>query len=368
MALAGGLALPAAGVSATPPARSDTYTNPVFGRNLPDPFVLRHGASYLAYGTNADWVDGPGGLRNIPVLRSDDLASWTVVGDALPAANLGRWVDQTKLPGRIWAPSVLRRWYGRPYWVLYYSAPTTADDQCIGMATAPRPAGPFVDRSAAPMICQTERDGSIDASPFLAPGSTGRNPQALLTWKSEDNVALNTTSIWAQRLLPSGLGLEPSEPTLLLEGDPTIAWERSLLPDFALIEGPTVFPTRGGKRYLLIYSSGFIFGTAAIGYAVCRNTDGLPTRCRRVPGARQAPWVTETTGAQGPGGQEVFADADGDLWMAYHARPTAEDQDRTLRVDQVCFRSRRRLATNAPTVGRPVALRRDGGCPSAGGR
>ncbi len=348
--------------AARPPAGADGYANPVFDRNFPDPFVLRQGSTSYAFGTNADWVEGPGGLRNIPVLRSSDLARWTVVRDALPAANLGSWVDRSRLPGRIWAPSVLERWYGRPYWVMYYGAPTVDDDQCIGVAVATHPTGPYRDTSDRPMICQTEKDGSIDASPFLVPGSGGRNPDAVLTWKSENNVSGRSTEIWAQRVLPSGTALEPGEPRLLLRGDPTIAWERSVIPTFALIEGPTIVPAPGGRRYVLVYSSGFIFGTASIGYAVCRNVGGMPERCRRRTGVRTAPWVSEDEGARGPGGQELFEDGGGNLWIAYHARSETTVQDRTLRLDRVCFRSRRRLVTNAPTVDAMVPLARDGRC------
>src|SRR5688500_18612491 len=66
---------------------------PAHAEDFPDPYVLRVDEVYYAYGTQA------GGL-NLPVLRSRDLATWEVVGDALPA--LHRW----SAPGRTWSPAV----------------------------------------------------------------------------------------------------------------------------------------------------------------------------------------------------------------------------------------------------------------------
>ena len=50
---------------------------------------------------------------------------------------------------------------------MYY---TTADDasgrQCISVAVASEPQGPYADKRAKPLICQAAEGGSIDASPF----------------------------------------------------------------------------------------------------------------------------------------------------------------------------------------------------------
>ena len=62
--------------------------------DFPDPYVERFGEKYWAYGTQA------GGM-NLPVLRSDDLSAWTLVGDALP--TMYRWAA----PGRTWSPAIL---------------------------------------------------------------------------------------------------------------------------------------------------------------------------------------------------------------------------------------------------------------------
>jgi arabinan endo-1,5-alpha-L-arabinosidase len=54
-----------------------TYTNPVYGGYLGDPFVLKHNGEYYAYGTV------PPGEPTIPVLHSRNLISWRPLGDAL---------------------------------------------------------------------------------------------------------------------------------------------------------------------------------------------------------------------------------------------------------------------------------------------
>src|SRR5262249_4821047 len=54
-----------------------SYTNPVFPRDFPDPFVLRDGSRYIAFSTNTAG-------KNIGVVTSTDLATWTELPDALP--------------------------------------------------------------------------------------------------------------------------------------------------------------------------------------------------------------------------------------------------------------------------------------------
>src|SRR5688572_12914162 len=60
-------------------ARTITYQNPVWPHYFADPFVLRVGRTYWAYGTAPGGADG----AEFPMLRSEDLASWTPVGHAL---------------------------------------------------------------------------------------------------------------------------------------------------------------------------------------------------------------------------------------------------------------------------------------------
>src|SRR5918995_2958391 len=123
-----------------------SFRNPVHASDFPDPFVLRAGGAYYAYGTN-------GSGQEVQTLTSTDLVHWRPVRDALP--EVGRWA----YPGKTWAPELLARDDGT--YVLYYTA--NGGGQCIGRAVADAPAGPFVDRWREPLVCQRSEGGSIDA-------------------------------------------------------------------------------------------------------------------------------------------------------------------------------------------------------------
>ena len=91
------------GALARPPAAPafPVYTNPVFDRDFPDPFVLPTEDGYYAYATNS-------GGRNIQVIYSPDLLTWERAGedgDALP--KLPTWAQSNA--SLTWAPSVLQR-------------------------------------------------------------------------------------------------------------------------------------------------------------------------------------------------------------------------------------------------------------------
>src|SRR5437868_4682472 len=111
-----------------------TYTNPVYSHDFADPFVLRVGRTYYAYGTApADRATG----RHFPILRSADLVNWSYAAHAL--------APLTRPPGvNYWAPEVAER-DGRFF--LYYSATTSQSDEHhrLRVAVADDPAGPFVD-------------------------------------------------------------------------------------------------------------------------------------------------------------------------------------------------------------------------------
>lgn len=59
-----------------------TFTNPVYSRDFPDPFVLKAGSTYSAYATNLSGA-------NVQTATSRDLVHWTRGRDALP--RVGTW-------------------------------------------------------------------------------------------------------------------------------------------------------------------------------------------------------------------------------------------------------------------------------------
>jgi GH43 family beta-xylosidase len=109
-------------------APAATYLNPVYGRDFPDPFILKHAGEYWAYSTGF-WRDG----RAFGVLHSHDLVHWRELGGAL-----------APLPGEhpcYWAPEVT---YENGRFLMYYSV-GNEKRMHIRVAVADDPAGPFVD-------------------------------------------------------------------------------------------------------------------------------------------------------------------------------------------------------------------------------
>jgi beta-xylosidase len=253
-----------------------------------DPFVLREGATYYAFSTGAHG-------KHFQVARSADLATWTMLPDALPL--LPAWASRA--PGLTWAPAVLRR--GASY-VLYYSAADTLSGfQCISRATSAMPQGPYVDDSTGPFVCDRRLCGAIDPSPFVDEGG-----RAYLLWKSDENSTQcrGESRIWSQLLADDGLAVTGT-PTQLLAMDQ--AWERPL------IEAPAMVLHR--DRYFLFYSANWYESADyAIGYATCARPVGP---CRKM--TLNAPLVRSWGARLGPGGQDFFQDEKGSTWMTYHA-------------------------------------------------
>jgi beta-xylosidase len=131
-----------------------TYTNPVWPHYFADPFVLRVGRDYYAYGTGP--VDEAG--REFPILFSRDLVHWEPAGHAIEPTPQARGHNH-------WAPEVAEK-DGRFF--LYYSAsPRGADEHHrLRVATSDSPRGPFKDSGAELM---PDVGFSIDAHPFRDP-------------------------------------------------------------------------------------------------------------------------------------------------------------------------------------------------------
>jgi len=123
---------------AEPQPKTVQFTNPVFEPILADPSIVKAGDGwYYGYGTEDNWGDGQGN-RLVPIVRSLDLAKWTLVGNAFTTKPL--WKNQ----GGIWAVDVVRV---NNLYHMYYSYSLWGDaDPGIGLAVSNSPAGPFADR------------------------------------------------------------------------------------------------------------------------------------------------------------------------------------------------------------------------------
>lgn len=302
-------ALLACGACSTAPAPEARQAFvPVFEHDFPDPFIVAGEGGYIGYSTNSAGI-------NLPMAESPDLVTWRSIEDpARPGTPLdgmpvlAPWVRE----GRTWAPEVMQAG-GR--WLLYYTAHDRQTDlQCIGVAAATSPRGPFRDVSARPMLCQTDAGGTIDANPFRdADGSL------YLYYKNDGNnpKILEPSRIWAQRLSPDGLRLV-GEAAPLVEND--VHWE------WRVVEAPAM--VRGPKGYTLFFSGNHFGWEAdqrmsnyATAYARCRGPMGP---CEDAPENPILLSIDEPTARgclSGPGHPTIVR-ANGRDHVAFHAWAT----------------------------------------------
>jgi beta-xylosidase len=273
---------------------------PVFKHDFPDAFVLSHGAQFIAYSTN----NGP----NVPMAISNDLVHWNFVGDAngkqrdaLP--KLGAWAKE----GFTWAPEVLQ--LGDKYLLYYTASDRRKSAQCIGVAVAADPLGPFVDGNPEPIVCQTGLGGSIDADAFR-----DADGKLYLYFKNDGNRVHARTSLWGQPLAPDGLSVT-GQPVELVRDDQ--AWEQWV------VEAPSMVRSPAG--YELFFSGGFFgwnpeeggLSPYGMGYASCSGPLGPCTAAKENPmlhsfNDRQAGCLS------GPGHQSIFTAGDRSF-ISFHA-------------------------------------------------
>lgn len=284
-----------------------------------DPFILpvpggvpgRPGVRYVLFWTT-DW------RSNVPTATSADLTHWTRIDDALPVLPTWATPSRTETLG----PAAIAVPGG---WELFFSTQERASGlECIGHAYATSPVGPFVDRSARPLICQRSMGGDID------PSVTRDGAGVSLVWKSNGS-RTSPVSLWQQSLDARGATLLGS-PHRILGIDHS--WERGI------IEGPSMLPATGGGWWLF-FSSGGIWqaNTYSTGIAWCAAVSGP---CREVS---SGPWLTSRPGAYSPGGLETFTKNDGTLWASYSVFPSqpaslraAFAEDRVLEVSPMTGR------------------------------
>ncbi len=309
---------------------------PIFNGDFADPASIFVGGDAFVYAS--DTISA-----HVPVLEIADPSrgSSVYLGDALP--TLPAWTAS----GMQWGPAVWRRPDG--VYVLYYSTPDShvstscletahrahvtdglcyvawsqTTRQCISSAISSSPAGPFTDRSSAPLICPVSQGGAIDPSVFV---TTAGRPYLL--WKSDGNAYGIPTVIYSQPLAPDGQATVGPAQRLVGATQP---WEGNL------VEGPAMIEYRG--VYWLFYSANNWNSTHyAIGVARCSSVSGP---CRKI---LSHPWLSSTTPGQsqdqGPGGEE-FAVFDGLVWMVHHGwlpgQAGTPDGERRLYVDLVEF-------------------------------
>lgn len=126
---------------------TDSYTNPVFKRSFPDPFVLKFGGSFYGYSTGFS----SDGKSVFPVIRSTDLVDWEDVGAAMDPLEAA--------PPFYWAPEVT---YSDGRFYLYYSCGNEVNME-LRVAVSDRPDTGFIDSD----VRLTSEQFAIDAHVFI---------------------------------------------------------------------------------------------------------------------------------------------------------------------------------------------------------
>ncbi len=280
-----------------------TYVNPVWPGYFADPFVLRVGDDYYAYGTGNP-SDRLGG-REFEVLHSRDLVSWSSVGGALEPLPDPALTDY-------WAPEVAEH-DGR-FW-MYYSAGTGDVGQRLRVAVADSPQGPFHD---CEVQLTPDEPFSIDAHPFRDADGSWYLFYAVDRLDG-DRVG---TGIVVDRLVdmthlagtPTPV-VQPSADWQIFKRDREMYGQ---VYDWHTCEGPFVVPHEG--RYYCLYSGG---PWEAETYGVSYVVGDAPTGPWQAPPV-DGPVVLTTVPGQvvGPGHNSVVRGPDGREWVVYHAWDT----------------------------------------------
>ena len=106
--------------------------------------------------------------------------------------------------------------------------------QCVGVAAADNPRGPFRDTSETPLVCQPGEGGTIDANPFR-----DADGKLYLYYKSDGNAVRKTSYIWGQRLSDDGLKVVGPAARLIKDD---AKWE------WGLVEAPAMVRSSAARR------------------------------------------------------------------------------------------------------------------------
>lgn len=131
-----------------PDQGNGTYKNPVLYADYSDPDVCRVGNDY--YLVSSSFADIPG----LPILHSNDLVNWSIVGHAVPEMTPTERFSQMQHGNGVWAPSI--RFHNNEFYI-YFGDP----DAGIYMTKATDPAGKW-----SPLTLVKEGKGLIDACPL----------------------------------------------------------------------------------------------------------------------------------------------------------------------------------------------------------
>jgi beta-xylosidase len=248
-----------------------TYTNPVYLKDYPDPFVLESKGKFYAYAT---------GFR---CMESDDLVNWTPKGQVLRAP----WSKE-----HYWAPEVVAR--KNKFYMTYSARNPETKKHDIGIAVADQPTGPF-EHKAILVKGDDNKVGVIDATIYQERGS------AFLLYSEEE-----PRRIVLKKLSKDWLSTEEKTVEIV---KPDRRWEKNVT------EAPTLIKRNG--IYHLFFSVGWYESSKKdASYAVCHAT----AKSLEGPYVKDPEPLLKTIPDKvySPGHQCLIKLKSGEWWMVYH--------------------------------------------------
>lgn len=283
-----------------------SFTNPVWDRNFPDPFIAQEGDTFYAFATQ----NSSAGFQ---IMSSQDLVEWKHLG----GVNVPEWSD-----GQLWAPEVTK-WKGK--WYMFFSArDKEAHKRDLGVSVADDIRGPY--KFLAKLVLGTSENpgkddnGAIDATVFIERGK----PYLLYIREAPPR------AVKMVELTPD-LTKTVGEAKVLIGVDRPV--ERGIL------DAPTLIKHDGS--YWLFYSSGWF---QSLKRDACYQVWAAKSSSLKGPYTKSDEPLLKTREGEtySPGHQNVFKLPSGEWWMAYHAWNALNDprygsnpNGRTLRLDRL---------------------------------
>ena len=284
----------------------------MYAEYFADPYVLKHGNRYYAYGTVA--LAG----RTFPGLTSENLVDWKPLGDLLePLAEDALWY---------WAPEVAHRDGG---FHMYYSAGAEeGEGHRLRLAVGEEPVGPFRDTGT---LVDPDEPFTIDAHPFRDDDGAWY----LFFCRDFLDAERPGTGIVVDRLDEVGRVAGSKQTVVRPFADWNLFAARRTWYgrtwDWYTVEGP--FVLKRGGRYFCFFSGG---AWREPNYGVSYAIAGHPLDTWVVPDV-QRPTILHTVPEQvvGPGHASLVKSPNGEEdWIVYHAWPP-DGTARLMRIDRL---------------------------------
>ena len=298
------LAFPAISILLMAGGPDKKYKNPVGDYSLPDPSVIKGDDGYFYLYATED-------IRNMPIHRSEDLINWESVGTVFTKETRPTFEPK----GGLWAPDINK--IGEKY-VLYYSMSRWGGEwTCgIGVATAEKPEGPFIDHG------MMFRSSDIGVQNSIDPFYIEENGKKYLFWGS-------FRGIFGVELTSDGLAVAPGAVKKQIAG--------------TAYEG-TYIHKRNGYYYLFASTGTCCEGLQSTYQTVVGRSDNLwgpyvDKQGNSMLENNHEVLIHKNKKFVGTGhNAELITDKTGEDWILYHGVSVANPHGRVLLLDKVLWK------------------------------